>query len=310
VKPMDDRDSIPQRMRLDGKVALVTGASRDIGSAVAAGLASAGAEVALSASTADELSHVAADLRSQGVRVHPIACDIADGDTHPVAVSSVIDALGQIDILVHTAGGCPFNRPYIRTGHDGLGEAAEQSLRGVARVCEQTSRYMAQRKTGSVIIINAPETLRPWPELTARAMKSAQLELMKLLAREWAVDGVRINAISPGRIGLSRTPPAAAEKPDSGSAKALMGGQSPLDGVTAAVVWLASDAARHVTGAHIPLDGAGNITVTEEWRHLFEDLLAEQGDTSSRRSRPHLTAVNGQRAADINRRDPGIGSTS
>jgi len=70
-----------------------------------------------------------------------------------------------------------------------------------------------------------------------------------------------------------------------------MGRQSPLDGVTAAALWLASDAARHVTGAHIPPDGAGNISVTEEWRHLSEDLLAEHGDTSSRWRRPHLTAI-------------------
>lgn len=273
------RDSLLERTRLDGKVALVTATPRDIGFAVAAGLASAGAEVALSASTAEDLRHVAADLRSQGVRVHPIACDTADLARYPDALSTAMDALGQIDILVHTADGCPFNRPYAGSGHDEPGEAAERCLRGVAQVCDQTSRYMARRKTGSVIIINTPETLRPWPELTASAVKFAQLELIKLLAEELAADGVRINAISHGRI-------------------AAAGQRSPLDSVTAAVLWLASDAAQPVTGTHISLDGEGNITVAENWRHLFEDLLAEHGDTSSRRRRPHLTAINGQRAVD------------
>jgi NAD(P)-dependent dehydrogenase (short-subunit alcohol dehydrogenase family) len=297
VAAVDDRHSTLERMRLDERVALVTGA-HEVGLAVAAGLANAGAEVAVSAPTADELRHVVQSFSMQGVRVHPIAWGGVEKADPLVGLSTAIDALGQIDILVHVADGCPFNNPYVGIRHDGLGEAAEECLRSVARVCEQIGRYMAQRKTGSVIIIDDPETLRPWPELTAGAMKSARLELIKLVARKWASDGVRINTISPKRIGAALYSPVAEERSDAGLANVAMTRGNYLDSVTDAAIWLASDAARFVTGTHIPLDGGVSISVAKEWLHLFEDLLVEDGNTSSARRKPRLASISSLRIVD------------
>jgi enoyl-[acyl-carrier-protein] reductase (NADH) len=219
----------------------VTGGTTEIESTVAGGLADAGAEVAICAPTAEGLK-------------------------------KAFETLAQIDVLVHTARGCPFNRPYIGISHDGLAEVAEQCVRSVAGVCEEAGPHLAQNQPSSVIIINAHQTLRPWPELTAGVMKSLQLELVKLLAQKWAADGVRINAIS--------------QRPDS------------LDGVTDVVLWLASDAARHVTGTHIPLDGGENVSVSEEWRQLLNDLLREHGEHSYASRERHLASISALRMVD------------
>jgi NAD(P)-dependent dehydrogenase (short-subunit alcohol dehydrogenase family) len=224
MKPTDDRQSTDDP-RLDGKVALMLGTSGDIGAAVTAGLASAGAEVVIGLPTPDH--------------------------------SNVMEALEKIDILVHTPDRPIFNRRYVGMHHDDLGEVAEKCVRGVARVCEQAGRYMARRKGGCVILIHAPEARRLWPELTGIAVKSAQLELMKLLAHQWAPEGVRINSVSPN------------------------GSVASAHGVSDAVLWLVSDAARYVTGTHIRLDSARNISVAGDWQQLFESLVVEDGDRSS-----------------------------
>jgi 2-deoxy-D-gluconate 3-dehydrogenase len=240
------------RLRLDGKVAFVTGASRTVGLGVALALARAGADIAAIGVETDELKQLARLVGAQGVRVCTIASDMLNEDEIAASLTSAVDSLGQIDVVVHSAEGCSFNAPYLGGRNAELANRVEASLVGAARLCEHVGRHVATFKTSSLVIVAAPTNLRPWPDIAARAAGLALLELTKTLAQEWAPDGVRINAITPGP-GVSMP----------------LGRRDTLTSVIDAVLWLASDGARYVTGAHIPLDGAENLVVSEEWQLLL-----------------------------------------
>jgi NAD(P)-dependent dehydrogenase (short-subunit alcohol dehydrogenase family) len=247
------------RLRLDGKVAFVTGASRTVGLAVALALARAGADIAASGLPVDELQEVARLVRAQGVRVHTVASDMVNDGQIPASLGGAVSSLGRIDIVVHCAHGCPFIGPYRGSRTADLGKRAEASLIGLARLCDHVARHVASPRTSSLVIIAPPASTRPWPDIAAVAFRQALLELTKTLAQEWAPNGLRINAITPGTVRSEA-----------------------LASVTDAVLWLASDAASDVTGAHIPLDGPQNVAVAEAWQRLFSNVLAAASISSRR----------------------------
>jgi NAD(P)-dependent dehydrogenase (short-subunit alcohol dehydrogenase family) len=283
------------RLRLDGKVAFVTGASRTVGLAVAHALARAGADIAASGAEAEELKEVARLVGAQGVRVCTIASDMLDEDEIAASLDSAANSLGQIDILVHCADGRSFNAPYNARRNAELAKRAEESLIGVARLCEHVGRHVASLRTSSLVIIAAPANVRPWPDITASAVRRAVVELTRALAQEWAPNGVRMNAITPGPVRTDSPFAMDMEQLRAPNVRTAPGGLDTLAGVTDAVLWLTSDAARHVTGAHIPLDGAQNLAVSEEWQ-----LLLSNSPGVSATSRPSQKT----RLASVERRSP------
>jgi NAD(P)-dependent dehydrogenase (short-subunit alcohol dehydrogenase family) len=274
---------MPDRLRLDGKVAFVTGATRTVGLGVAHALARAGADIAASGAEAEQLKDVARLVKAEGVRVCSIASDMLDEDEIAASLSSAVDSLGQVDILVHCAEGRSFNAPYLGRRNEELAKRAEESLIGVARLCEHVGRHVVSLRSSSLVIIAAPANVRPWPDITAGAVRRAVVELTRTLAREWAPKGVRINAITPGPVRTDSRFAIDLEQLRAPNVCTAPRGLDTLDGVTDAVVWLASDAARHVMGAHIPLDGAQNIAIGEEWRLLLSNIFGTA--TTSRPSR-------------------------
>jgi NAD(P)-dependent dehydrogenase (short-subunit alcohol dehydrogenase family) len=257
------------RLRLDGKVAFVTGASRTVGLGVALALARAGADIAAIGVETDELKQLARLVGAQGVRVCTIASDMLNEDEIAASLTSAVDSLGQIDVVVHSAEGCSFNAPYLGGRNAELANRVEASLVGAARLCEHVGRHVATFKTSSLVIVAAPTNLRPWPDIAARAAGLALLELTKTLAQEWAPDGVRINAITPGPVPKDHPYPTDGEPLQPPGVSMPLGRRDSHTSVIDAVLWLASDGARYVTGAHIPLDGAENLVVSEEWQLLL-----------------------------------------
>jgi 2-dehydro-3-deoxy-D-gluconate 5-dehydrogenase len=258
-------------LRLDGKVAVVTGASRTVGVGVALALARAGADIAAIGIEAEELKQIAQLVGAQRARVCTIASDMVGEDEIATSLSCAVNSLGKIDILVHCAEGCSFNVPYLSRRNTELSKRAEASLIGVARLCEHVGRHVASFKTTSLVIVAAPANLRPWPDITASAVGRALLELAQTLAQEWAPDGLRINAITPGPVRTNSPFATDMEPLEAPGASTPSGRWDTLTGVTDAVLWLASDAARYVTGAHIALDGAQNLAVSEEWQLLLSN---------------------------------------
>jgi NAD(P)-dependent dehydrogenase (short-subunit alcohol dehydrogenase family) len=252
---------------LSGKVALITGGSYGLGVVWAQALAAAGADIALTARSADLLEQVAAELRATGrtVSVHP--GDVtSDADVERV-VADAVRAHGHIDVLVNNAGVSEnTGRSSEQTSSEHFRHAVDVDLVGVWNYARIVGMHMLQRGSGSIINIasicgmGATEFTNP----AYHASKAAVIGLTRQLAAEWADRGVRVNAISPGFF-MSEMVREALEmmgtRPwiDSRNPMRRMGEHQELAGP---IVFLASDAASYVTGINLPVDGGHSSIIS------------------------------------------------
>jgi 2-deoxy-D-gluconate 3-dehydrogenase len=260
-----------ERFSLAGKHALVTGASRGIGRAIARALAGAGAEVALTARSRTELETAAKEIEAAHGRAIAVECDVTDGEAIRRCAERVVAEFGTIDILVNNAGGPVFNTPFLDLREEGWHKVIDLNLTSVMRFSHVVGHYMRDQRSGSVINITSPSTFRPWPAITPYgAAKSAVLNLTQALAQEWAQYHVRVNALSPGwiRTDLNRAFTENETAAASTAADVPLGRWGEPEDVAGAAVWLASDAASYVTGAHIAIDGGLTVAVPEDWHAL------------------------------------------
>jgi 2-deoxy-D-gluconate 3-dehydrogenase len=247
-------------------VALVTGASRGIGRAIALAFSAAGADVAVLARSNGALEQLVDEIRASGRTALALPCDVTQPEEIRETVDRVLGELGRIDVLVNNAGGPVFNAPFLDTRPEGWRRVVELNLFSVVGFCHAVGAQMVERRTGSVINIGTMGAAHPAPMVAAYcAAKAAVINLTVVLAQEWGAAGVRVNAISPGWID---TPLNAAliERPAVAEAIArripLQRWGEPAD-LTEAAVWLASDASSYVTGAEIPIDGGVGIVAPQ-----------------------------------------------
>ncbi|WP_214370575.1 SDR family NAD(P)-dependent oxidoreductase [Pseudonocardia sp. H11422] len=251
--------TLPEIFSLDSKSALVTGASKGIGRAVALGLAHAGADVALLARSTGALEEVAEEVEKSGCRALVLTCDVSDPAQVRQAVSTAVTEFGQVDIVVNNAGGFDFAGPFLDLESSDWQQVMRVNFDSVVHVCQAVGRHMVRRGSGSVINMSSIAGLGGVPMLsTYAASKAAILSLTRTLAAEWAKSGVRVNALTPGWVSTELT------KNFVGSPEASAGllhavparrwGQ-PED-VVGSAVFLAGDAARFVTGCCLTVDGA------------------------------------------------------
>lgn len=247
---------------LQGKTAIVTGASRGIGAAIARAFAEAGADVALVARSTHDIEQLAKDIQAGGRRAVAITTDVSEPEQVRDCVSRAIDSLGSIDILVNNAGGTKFMSPAVETRIDGWRKAIALNLDSVFFFCQEVGRHMLERGSGSVINISSVAGVSAAPTLSYyAAAKHGVIGLTKTLAVEWGHAGVRVNSICPGWIktDLNKTYWTNEE-----SARAFVAGVpiqrwGEADDITGAAIWLASDAAAYVTGANIMIDGGQTV---------------------------------------------------
>jgi 2-deoxy-D-gluconate 3-dehydrogenase len=251
---------------LAGKRALVTGASRGIGKSISLAFAGAGADVAVLARSAPELDAVSAEIRDLGRVAVALPCDVMKPDEVAAAVDRVLAELGTVDVLVNNAGGPVFNAPFLEIRPEGFARVLDLNLLSVVRFCQAVGAHMVEHGAGSIINIDSIGASHPSPLVTPYcAAKAAVVNLTQALAQEWASLGVRVNALSPGLISTDINR-ALVEDPKVGPA---MGGLVPLgrwgepDDLVGAAIWLASDASRYVTGAHIPVNGGIGVVAPQ-----------------------------------------------
>jgi NAD(P)-dependent dehydrogenase (short-subunit alcohol dehydrogenase family) len=243
---------------IDGKIALVTGASRGIGAAIATGLADAGADVALVARSTDEIEALADKIRAGGRRAIAITTDVTDPDQVKACVARTIEELGGIDVLVNNAGGTKFMAPVLDLRPDGWHKAITLNLDSVFTMCQEVGKHMVARGRGSVINVSSVAGLRGSPGLAYyAAAKHGVIGLTKSLAIEWGDSGVRVNAICPGWV---KTELNRAYWEDDAVAAQFVKDQpikrwAEPEEIAAAAIWLASDIAGYVTGTAIVIDG-------------------------------------------------------
>jgi NAD(P)-dependent dehydrogenase (short-subunit alcohol dehydrogenase family) len=264
-----DPEDIMQRFRLDGRVALVTGASRGIGNAIALGLAGAGADVALAGRDAATLEPVAEDIRSLGRRALPVTLDVGRLEQHQPAVERVLGELGQIDILVNNAG-INIRKDALEVRPEEWDAVLDANLKGAFFLTQAVGRHMVERRRGKILNISSMTAFLGLPTVPAyTATKAALQQLTRLLAVEWADYNIQVNAIAPGWIATELTS-GLWNNPEMRPRYEWILGRTPAGRfgepaeLAGAAVFLCSPAADFVTGQVLAVDGG--ILAGSDWR--------------------------------------------
>lgn len=248
------------RFRLDGKVAVVTGASSGLGVAFAEALTEAGADVALGARRADRLAATSERVRAHGRRAIAVETDVTDPDACTRLVQAAVDELGAVDVLVNNAG--------IGTAVPATRETPEQ-FRSVVDVNLLGSYWMAQacarvmRPGSSIVNVGSVlgSTTAGLPQAAYASSKAAIIGLTRDLAQQWTGrKGIRVNALAPGFFPSEMTEQYPPGYLDSMLVRVPAGrGGDPAE-LCCALLFLASDAGSYVTGAVLPVDGGMLVT--------------------------------------------------
>ncbi len=246
---------------LDGKVALVTGAARGIGRALALACAAAGADVVIGVRNVEAVADLVAELKTTGRRALAVTMDISNSGQIAEAVAEAVAAFGKIDVLVNNVGVAPGNLAEL-VEEKALDQILDVNIKGTFLVTQTVARHMIERKSGRIINISSQAgtvTLRG--EALYCMSKAAINHLSRCLAAEWAQYGITVNTVSPTFIWTDSTRPVLAD-PDFYArtvAHIPLGRIGDTDDVVGAVVYLASPAASLVTGTNLLVDGGWSI---------------------------------------------------
>ncbi len=244
--------------QLEGKKAIVTGASRGIGRAIAVEYARQGADVAVLARNEELLNVVADEIRSLGRNAVVTVADVTDAGAVHEAAQAAIAGLGGLDIVVNNAGGNSFSHPVVGMRFSGWEKTQKLNVDSTVHMLQAVGPTLLEQKSGSVINVSSVAGLRGAPMMSHYgAAKAAIMSLTRSVAVEWAWAGVRVNTLLPGWIETDLTEFLRAA-PDHGAgvlARVPMQRWGQVPEIAAGAVFLASDASSFMTGQELILDG-------------------------------------------------------
>lgn len=247
--------------RLAGRTALVTGAGKGLGRAIALGFAAAGADVVLMARTRSDLEAVAREVEALGRQALVAVADATDSRQVDAVVEQAVARFGRVDVLAHAAGGS-LRKPSVDVTDEEWDAVIAANLSSTFKVCRAVGRHMLAQGSGSIINLSSTAGVRGRAgNAPYSAAKAAVINLSRALAMEWAPKGVRVNVLAPGRFltPLTEAEMSVPEKYAAFVRQVPLGRIGKPEEIQDIAVWLASDASAYVTGSTITLDGGQTL---------------------------------------------------
>jgi len=254
---------ILDRLRLDGRRALITGAGQGIGRAFAHALAEAGAHVAVIDLDRERAETVADELRAKGAEALALGADVSDDGAAEGYVGAVLDAWGGLEIAVNNAG-VNRNSAAEDTTTGEWDEVFALNTRAVFLGCQAEARMMLRAGYGKIVNTASMASLivpHPQKQAAYNSAKAAVVQLTRTLAAEWADRGVRVNCMSPGiiRTALIEQSPALRPLVEEWLTQIPLGRLGEVTDLQAGIVYLASGASDYMTGHNLVIEGGQTL---------------------------------------------------
>lgn len=261
TESVNSDQEIPSQ-NLQGKVALITGASKGIGAAMAWALAASGAKVVVNSRKQEAVDAVAAAMVNQGYEAKAIAAKMGEPGAGTALIEGVLAAYGRLDILINNAATNPVYGPIVDTSMEAFDKIFSVNVRSPFELCKLAHPHMKAVGGGSIIHIASVAGVSPWEAIGIySASKTALIGLTKVMAGEWGRDGIRVNVVCPGLIQtkFSRAlweNEKAMRRFEKNLALPRIGQPQDLMGLA---IFLASDLSSYCTGGVFTVDGGLTI---------------------------------------------------
>ncbi|MDA1273722.1 MAG: 3-oxoacyl-[acyl-carrier-protein] reductase [Verrucomicrobia bacterium] len=241
--------------QLENQIAVVTGAGRGIGKAIALKFASEGADIACVSRTAENAETVAEEVRALGRQAWALALDVSDAAAVSIAIDSIVQTIGRVDILVNNAGVTRDNL-IMRMSPEDWDTVLNTNLKGAFLFTKGFARSFLKQRSGRIInVASIIGLIGNAGQCNYAASKAALIGFTKSIARELAPRGVTVNAIAPGFIETDMTAAMKAEMRQELLRKIPLNSLGQPDDVANAALFLASVSARYITGQVLTVDG-------------------------------------------------------
>jgi NAD(P)-dependent dehydrogenase (short-subunit alcohol dehydrogenase family) len=250
-----------EKFRLDGKVAVVTGAGQGIGAACARALGEAGATAIVTDFMPERINATVVELKKLGIKAFGARLDVTKSQEVDAAAAGIVKTHGRVDILVNNAGVARSNVKAEDTSDEHWRHHMDVNVDGLFWCCRAFGRQMLKQGAGSIVNIGSMSGFivnKPQPQSFYNASKAAVHHLTRSLAAEWAPHGVRVNAVAPTYIETPLTSFGIKESPEMYKVwleMTPMGRVGQPDEIASVVHFLASDAASLMTGSIVLADG-------------------------------------------------------
>ena len=243
-------------MNLEGKIALVTGASRGIGRAIALALAAAGADIAVNyAGSEAAAKEVAAEIEAMGRKAMVVQADISSNEASTAMIDQVVKEFGRIDILVNNAG-ITRDGLLMRMKEADWDAVLTTNLKGVFNCTKAAVKYMMKQKYGRIVSISSVVGLMGNAgQANYAAAKAGVIGFTKAVAKEVAARGINVNAVAPGFIKTDMTSVLSEKVVENLVAGIPLNRLGEPDDIAKAVLFLVSDDANYITGQTLHVDG-------------------------------------------------------
>lgn len=243
-------------MKLNGKVALVTGASRGIGAAIASKFASLGCDVAINyAGNIQKAEETLNSVKAYGVNAQIYQANVANYEEVEAMTKQIIKDFGHLDIIINNAGITSDNL-MMRMDQDSFDSVIDVNLKGTWNVCKSITRPILKQRSGVIINLSSVVGINGnVGQVNYAASKAGVIGLTKSLAKEFASRNIRVNAVAPGYVKSDMTAKLSEEITEKVLENIPLGQLGEVEDIANAVAFLVSDEARYITGQVLVVDG-------------------------------------------------------